>query len=365
MPSVNPVVEPEVIDPVCGMSILPSDAVGQVTHRGQTYHFCSQSCLDKFRAVARDVPEPRGGRAAPARARRHPRVHLPDGPRGAADRAGRVPEVRHGARAGVGRAADEDRVDLPDAPGDRAGRARVVPDLRHGAGAARRDARGAEPRARRHDAPVPVVARADGADPRVHGVGVPAGAAAAARAAAGGDDLVAVPAGDAGRAVGRLAVLRARLGVGREPPPEHVHADRAGRRARRTRSASSRRWRPGLFPASFRDARRSDRRLLRAGRGHRRARAARPGAGAAGAQPHQLGHQEAAGPGADDGAAHRRRRRRAGRAARARAGRRSAARAAGRARAGGRRGPRGHDDGRRVDGDGRADPGREGARRAR
>lgn len=36
MPSVNPVVEPEVIDPVCGMSILPSDAAGQVTHRGQT-----------------------------------------------------------------------------------------------------------------------------------------------------------------------------------------------------------------------------------------------------------------------------------------------------------------------------------------
>ena len=50
MPSLNPLVEPEVIDPVCGMSILPADAVGQATHRGQTYHFCSQSCLDRFRA---------------------------------------------------------------------------------------------------------------------------------------------------------------------------------------------------------------------------------------------------------------------------------------------------------------------------
>jgi P-type Cu+ transporter len=50
MASVNPaVVESEVVDPVCGMSILPSDAVGQATHRGQTYHFCSQSCLDEFR----------------------------------------------------------------------------------------------------------------------------------------------------------------------------------------------------------------------------------------------------------------------------------------------------------------------------
>ena len=50
MPSVPHVVEPEVIDPVCGMSILPSNAVGQVTHRGHTYHFCSESCIDKFRA---------------------------------------------------------------------------------------------------------------------------------------------------------------------------------------------------------------------------------------------------------------------------------------------------------------------------
>jgi Cu+-exporting ATPase len=48
--SVPPAVESEVVDPVCGMSILPSDAVGHATHRGQTYHFCSQSCLDKFRA---------------------------------------------------------------------------------------------------------------------------------------------------------------------------------------------------------------------------------------------------------------------------------------------------------------------------
>jgi YHS domain-containing protein len=50
MPSVKPIVEPEVIDPVCGMSILPLDAVGEVVHGGQSYHFCSQSCIDKFRA---------------------------------------------------------------------------------------------------------------------------------------------------------------------------------------------------------------------------------------------------------------------------------------------------------------------------
>src|SRR5688572_5312777 len=40
----------EVLDPVCGMTISPDDAVGHVEHQGQTYHFCSQSCLDQFRA---------------------------------------------------------------------------------------------------------------------------------------------------------------------------------------------------------------------------------------------------------------------------------------------------------------------------
>jgi P-type Cu+ transporter len=40
----------EVLDPVCGMTISPEDAVGHVDHKGRTYYFCSQSCLDQFRA---------------------------------------------------------------------------------------------------------------------------------------------------------------------------------------------------------------------------------------------------------------------------------------------------------------------------
>jgi Cu+-exporting ATPase len=39
----------EVVDPVCGMTITPEDAVGQVEHLGHTYYFCSQSCLERFR----------------------------------------------------------------------------------------------------------------------------------------------------------------------------------------------------------------------------------------------------------------------------------------------------------------------------
>ncbi len=40
----------EVVDPVCGMTISPDDAVGHVEHRGQTYYFCAESCLEAFSA---------------------------------------------------------------------------------------------------------------------------------------------------------------------------------------------------------------------------------------------------------------------------------------------------------------------------
>jgi Cu+-exporting ATPase len=42
--------EPEVLDPVCGMTIAPADAVGHVEHQGHTYYFCNESCLDRFKA---------------------------------------------------------------------------------------------------------------------------------------------------------------------------------------------------------------------------------------------------------------------------------------------------------------------------
>jgi len=40
----------EVVDPVCGMTIDPADAVGHVEHRGRTYYFCNQSCMERFQA---------------------------------------------------------------------------------------------------------------------------------------------------------------------------------------------------------------------------------------------------------------------------------------------------------------------------
>ncbi len=40
----------KVLDPVCGMTIDPADAAGHADYKGQTYYFCSTSCLDRFRA---------------------------------------------------------------------------------------------------------------------------------------------------------------------------------------------------------------------------------------------------------------------------------------------------------------------------
>jgi Cu+-exporting ATPase len=58
MSTVPASLNPDVIDPVCGMSIRPEDAVGHADHRGQTYYFCSQTCLDRFRADPNAVLNP-------------------------------------------------------------------------------------------------------------------------------------------------------------------------------------------------------------------------------------------------------------------------------------------------------------------
>ncbi len=45
----EPVVQ-DVVDPVCGMTISPADSVGEIEHRGHTYYFCNDSCLQRFKA---------------------------------------------------------------------------------------------------------------------------------------------------------------------------------------------------------------------------------------------------------------------------------------------------------------------------
>ena len=102
------------------------------------------------------------------------------------------------------------------------------------------DARGGdEPRARRHDAAVLGLAACSALPVFVLAMSDMLRAAARTRSSTcAAVNWIELAAGDAGRALGRLAVLRARLGVGRQPPPQHVHAHRA----RRRRGVSSTAW---------------------------------------------------------------------------------------------------------------------------
>ena len=85
-------------------------------------------------------------------------------------------------------------------------------------------------------------------------------------AAAAALELGRARAGDARRAVGGLAVLRARLGVARDAQPQHVHADRAGHRRgvrlQRRRDVAPRHL-PGGVPRPRRRGRRSTSRRRR------------------------------------------------------------------------------------------------------
>ena len=65
--SAPPPVAAEVVDPVCGMTIAPEDAVGQVEHKGQTYYFCNDSCIEQFKADPERFLQPSSAPSTPAR----------------------------------------------------------------------------------------------------------------------------------------------------------------------------------------------------------------------------------------------------------------------------------------------------------
>jgi P-type Cu+ transporter len=54
-----------VVDPVCGMTIDPAGAVGHVEHKGQTYFFCAESCLEQFHDDPERFLDPGARPAAP------------------------------------------------------------------------------------------------------------------------------------------------------------------------------------------------------------------------------------------------------------------------------------------------------------
>jgi Cu+-exporting ATPase len=49
------------------MTIAPEDSVGQVEHKGQTYYFCNESCLEQFKADPERFLQPSAAPSAPAR----------------------------------------------------------------------------------------------------------------------------------------------------------------------------------------------------------------------------------------------------------------------------------------------------------
>jgi P-type Cu+ transporter len=57
--STTPAQPLEVVDPVCGMTIAPADAVGTHDYRGTTYYFCAPSCLERFKADPEGFLTPR------------------------------------------------------------------------------------------------------------------------------------------------------------------------------------------------------------------------------------------------------------------------------------------------------------------
>ena len=167
-------------DPICGMNVDAEHAAGSYVYNNQTYYFCSQHCLAKFKEdPEKFLKSPAAGRRrawsqACTRARdawrRSPkhayvfagravgaegcRLCLSDGCRGARVEARRVPQVRDGLGAGgARRSAGKDGIRLSYASGDRARRAGRLSDLWHGARAAHGNfRRRGQSRADRYDA---------------------------------------------------------------------------------------------------------------------------------------------------------------------------------------------------------------------
>jgi Cu+-exporting ATPase len=53
------------VDPVCGMTVDPTEAAGSWVHQGKTYYFCNRSCLERFKADPARYVTAGGGPAVP------------------------------------------------------------------------------------------------------------------------------------------------------------------------------------------------------------------------------------------------------------------------------------------------------------
>ena len=211
------------------------------------------------------------------------------------------------ARRAAANPAGREDLHLPDASGNPPGRGGRLSDLRHGAGTGGAERRGrAERRTSRHDASL-----LDRPRPRRAGRRARHGRTSGGQALAGPADvqLGAIGAGDAGRAVGGLAVPRARARLDPQSKPQHVHADRDGD-GHRLDLQRRRDPRPGRFPVGVPRPRRRRAGLFRSRGGHHRSRPARPGLGTQSPRADGRGDPRAARSRAQDRAQDIRRRRR-------------------------------------------------------
>ncbi len=346
------------------MTIDPATAAGAWDYHGTRYYFCHPSCLERFKATPEEFLSPK--------------TEIPSARvQGATYVCPMDPEIRQdhpGACPKCGMALEPDLSTLPatrveytcpmhpEIVRDCAGR---VPDLRHGARAAHGDGgRGAEPRAGRHDAPVHRrrAARRAGVSPddgrhgprdgprRTHRSGgheLDRPGARRRRSCSGAAGRSSSAAGRRSSTAARTCSRSSRSAWARRTCYSVVAHDRARALSRRLphRTAPSR---PTSTPRSSSSRSCCSGRCSSCAREARRARAIRQLLGLAPKTARVI----------RDGP-------RRGRAARRRRGRRSAARPARREGSGRRRRARGTQLRRRIDGDRRADAGREGARRAR
>ena len=100
----------EVMDPVCGMTIAREDAVGHASYKGQTYYFCSQSCLESFQAnPAGFIESSQAAAPATAPSSRDVDYVCPMDSEVRQKGPGCLPEVWNGSRAGGSGSAPRSR----------------------------------------------------------------------------------------------------------------------------------------------------------------------------------------------------------------------------------------------------------------
>jgi YHS domain-containing protein len=252
-------------DPVCGMSVDPATAKHRHTHEGQDYYFCGGGCRTKFIADPAKylAPAPVCGMSVDPATAKHRftykgEEHLfcsagcKDQVRGNAGHVSRAQAAAAEAACGERAGRSGRDLHLPDAPRDPPGRPGRLPDLRHGArtGGHNRERR-AQSRARRHDAPASGSVSCS-PSPSLHSrwEAIIWGCTTARPPDLEPDSARAR---DAGRALGRLAVLRTRLGLVKSRNLNMFTLIAIGTGVAWVYSVVGT-LAPGLFPAAMRDA---------------------------------------------------------------------------------------------------------------